>query len=154
MRSLSAAFSLNRLELTKKHKKHELEQPKRLRFLCLFVPKNVYCFTVAVPWVTSDTTSRASVATRCNVSFTKTSAALPAPIASTSMKSNGPDPLNDALPLRLEIDIKQVPDASMDGVKSGAPSPEVGRILPAVNPCTFTTFGSNFKASKARLRGT
>src|SRR5215211_6811452 len=151
MRSLSAAFFLNRLELTKKHKKHELEQPKRLRFLCLFVPKNIYCFTVAVPWITSDTTSRASVATRCNVSLTKLNEALPSPIASRSIKSNGPDPLNDALPLRLEIDIRHVPDASIDGVKMGAVSPEVGSRLPAVTPCTFTTFGSNRKASNARL---
>jgi hypothetical protein len=62
--------------------------------------------------------------------------------------------LNDALPFKLEIDIKQVPDASMDGVKSGAVSPDAGRMLPAVNPWTFTTFGLNFKASNARLRET
>ncbi len=76
-------------------------------------------------------TSRASVATRCNVSFTKTSEALPAPIASRSINSSGPDPLNDALPFRLEIEIRHVPDASIDGVNSGAVSPEVASRFPA-----------------------
>ena len=47
------------------------------------------------------------MATRCNVSFTKASAASPAPTASRSIKSSAPDPLNDALPFSDEIKITE-----------------------------------------------
>ena len=76
-------------------------------------------------------------------------------MASRSMKSNAPDPLNEALPFSDEIEIMQTPLASMDGVNNGVASSdsELSKS-PAVTAWTFTTFGSNYNVSKARLNGT
>jgi hypothetical protein len=53
--------------------------------------------------------------------------------ASMSINSSGPDPPNDIFPLSEEIEIRQTPLASIDGVKIGAASVDVPISVPAVS---------------------
>jgi hypothetical protein len=50
-----------------------------------------------------------------------------------SIKSSGPDPPNAIFPLREEMEIRQTPLTSIDGVKIGAASVDVPISVPAVS---------------------